>query len=665
VIDLSNIKAPGWQRVVAELAAPAPDDRAFLARMVAALGQVSAARQAVLHLIPRAPDDAAAPTVEAKPVMIWPAGGSTPGGVIDALVSPGTPIENEAEVKAAARAAHRSRQVSVFGLDKDDQLYDAGQSRGYLLAVPVPDGLPSESPGLEPRGVITLVLDPRSRQAVQATLAMVEILAGYVFNHAAMQTLGRTKQASAALDLATRLIAALNTSTTFKGAKLQFVNDICRQLGVDRVSMGWIEGGKSQRGAIAARVIAMSDTENVDRRMDMVQKVEAAMDECLDQEQPVLYPPPAARGDGSDYLLSQAIVHSHRELASRDANMKLASIPMRVEGRVVGVLTIESTGAGQIDLNTIELLQATLDLVSPVLEIRRSDDRTIAERSYDWGLKTAAWAVGPRHVLWKAVGILVFAVLMLAIFVKVPYRVGAPMTLEPRDPRTIAMPFDGVVASLGPGIELGTRVKEGDLILQLDTVDLRLKVLDAQNEVLQYQKQADEARKKRDGQSEAQQYEARAAQASAKLELFKLRIDQAAIKAPIGGTIIAGDLKDRVRSSVQMGQALVRIADVSDMLVIAKVDDRDIRFMKPGMTGQMTLKSEPSITYDFTAETVVPLSEAKDGKNAFEVRCRVHSPPAYLRPGMEGRAKFNVDKRSVLSIASRRIVDTAKLWLWW
>ena len=49
MIDLTNVKAPGWHRVVAELNSPAPDDRAYLERLVRILAQVSAARQAVLY----------------------------------------------------------------------------------------------------------------------------------------------------------------------------------------------------------------------------------------------------------------------------------------------------------------------------------------------------------------------------------------------------------------------------------------------------------------------------------------------------------------------------------------------------------------------------------------------------------------------------------------
>ena len=33
MIDLSNLKAPGWQRIVSELSAPAPDEAAFIVRL--------------------------------------------------------------------------------------------------------------------------------------------------------------------------------------------------------------------------------------------------------------------------------------------------------------------------------------------------------------------------------------------------------------------------------------------------------------------------------------------------------------------------------------------------------------------------------------------------------------------------------------------------------
>ena len=100
--------------------------------------------------------------------------------------------------------------------------------------------------------------------------ALVEVLAGYTLLHATRQQLKRARASTASLDLAARLIAAVNTAPSFKGAAMQLVNDLSRQMRADRVAMGWAKGiGTS--GAI--RAVAMSDTELIDRWMAMVQKI--------------------------------------------------------------------------------------------------------------------------------------------------------------------------------------------------------------------------------------------------------------------------------------------------------------------------------------------------------------------------------------------------------
>ena len=53
MIDVTNVKAPGWQRIVSELTAGAPDDREYFERLLRVIGQVSAARQAAPVASPR------------------------------------------------------------------------------------------------------------------------------------------------------------------------------------------------------------------------------------------------------------------------------------------------------------------------------------------------------------------------------------------------------------------------------------------------------------------------------------------------------------------------------------------------------------------------------------------------------------------------------------
>lgn len=672
MIDLSNLKAPGWQRIVAELASPAPDDHAFHLRLVSALTQVSGARQGVVFILPPAPDDEAAARPDPRPVLTWPLtpeqSESLQRGVrASELRIEESAIEQAGEARNAARQAAGGPGARVFGLESEQKLYyDSAPEKGFLLAVPVPAGAPVAGPdsGAGSGIVITLLLDARSRQALQTTLALVEVLAGYAYNHTAQQALRRTRQSGAALDLAARLIAAINNAEGFKGATLQLVNDLCRQLGVDRVALGWIRGAGRADDKRFARVVAMSDTENIDRRMAMVQKLESAMDECLDQEQAVLFPPPAPAGPGGDAVLSQAIIHAHRELAASDAKLRIASLPMRVDDRVVGVVLLESSSDQPIDVATIELIQAAMDLVAPVLEIRRSDDRWIATRTWDWALRTAAWVVGPKHTLWKVAGVVLTAAFLSTVFIRLPYRVGATMELQAREQRTVSMPFDGRIVALGEGVEAGRKISKGDVLVELDATELKLQAIAARAQIVQAQKQADEALKKGDTNG-AQEAEEKVKSGKAQLELAERRIEQAVIRAPISGTIIGGDLKDRVLSSLKLGDPLFQVADLSEMIVKARVSDRDIALIKEGTPGEAATKGRPDETLKFTVERVVPLSQPEEGQNAFEARGKLAGSPAWLRPGMEGVVRLETEEHSLLWIGTRRIMDQLRLWLWW
>lgn len=663
MIDLSSIKSPGWQRVVAELLAPAPDDREFLARLVAIMAQVSGARQGVLMAVDAPGEDPASPAPEPRPVFVWPP--ADPG------VAEPPPVEHGPDVRSAARVAASSGQLRIFGLETGE-VYYGEEGKGSVIAVPLQD--PPASPGdaspRGPRAVVTLLVEPRSRPALQSTSAILEILAGYTHLHASRQQAQRARASVASLDLAARLIAAINGSGTFKGAALQLVNDLQRHLRADRVALGWVRGHGSG-GAV--RAVAVSDTEHLDRRVAVVQRLEAAMDECLDQERAVLFPPPGAPGGGggADPVLAQAITHAHRELAASDARLRVVSLPLRHEDRVVGVVTIESLSEAPADSASIDLLQSAMDLVAPVMLVRRSDDRMLPVRAYAATLNAGEWLVGPRHTAWKLAGLVLLLASLFVTFFRVEYRVEAPMELQPRVRAIVAAPFDGVIASLGEGAAPGARVSRGDVLVRLDTREVQLRVLDFRARMTQASKEADAALKAGNRQSEFQQAQARAAQAEANLRRAEMELEQAVIRAPLDGTILAGDLSDRVGAAVRLGDPLMQVAPLDDMLIVARLSDRDIGLVRDGSDpagpgrGLVATKADPASARPLTVERIVPLAQSKDGRNAFEVRARFDEPPSGLRPGMEGFARFDAGRRSLLWIGTRRLRDQARLWLWW
>ncbi len=699
MIDVSNIKSPGWHRVVAELSQPLPDDRVFLLRLLATLGLVSNSRQGVLHAV--LPGSEGSPA-EVRAAQVWPFAADVidpqgrPLRPLEELVDPtkldATSIERAKDIAGAARTVAASRQLQVFSLD-ESQMYTGGgaQAKTHVIAIPVPSGLAQESGTLPIKHVITLIGDAASRQALQSTLALVEVLTGYVFTHEAQQALRRTKQSSASLDLAGRLIASINATSGFKAASFQLVNDVCRQLSLDRVALGWVPGSPAKlpgrgsaeeqgaRGmsqpAFNVHLHSLSDTEHVDRRLEMCRKIEGAMEECLDQEQPLLFPPPPPIGPGGDSSLGHAVTHAHRELARNDANLKVASFPLRVVDargeRIAGVLLVEAGEKNKLDVAVVELLQATLDLVAPVLAVRASDDRYLALRAWDSTLRAAAWAVGPKHTVWKVAGIALMVATGVLFFGKTTYRVSAPMSLKAESQRVVSAPVAGKIESVPDSIRPGAAVKAGDVLIQLDIKELQLTRQESQAQVAQYESQADDALRKGDNAT-ASQATARAAQSRARMELASLNIERSTIRAPIDGTIISRDLRDRVGTTIKLGDPLMEVADLSTMKVVAKVDDRDISFVQIGQTGQISPKADPSKTLAFTVDQIVPLSQASEGVNAFEVRANFadaaqwsDTDKKWLLPGLEGQAKFNTERRSFAWILSRRIVDQLREWLWW
>ena len=155
-------------------------------------------------------------------------------------------------------------------------------------------------------------------------------------------------------------------------------------------------------------------------------------------------------------------------------------------------------------------------------------------------------------------------------------------------------------------------------------------------------------------------------QARAKHDLLAHQIERATITAPMAGTIISGDLKDKIGSQLKLGDQLFEIADLSSTIVVAKVEDSDIALISEGQTGEFSPKSNPSFTAPFVVDRIVPLSRADEGQNAFEVYGRLtDEPPAWFKPGMEGRAKFNGETKPLVWIGTRRIADQLRIWLWW
>lgn len=662
--DISNLRTPAWRRVVEELTADAPTATTFLARLCSVLTRVANARQGSIVLVP--PSDGEQSSAEPSIAYAVAAGEPQDGRPGEPARIDPAQVEHAAWVRSAAAEAVRGREARVFALGSGSgsgaALYGQHAESGAVIAgvIDLPLGGPTAA--------ICLTIEQRSKEATQTTMALVEVLCGYARLHAARQEAKGAWQASAALDLAGRLIASINEANGFKGACLQMVNDVARAASADRVALGWIKG-VGDSGVV--RVQALSDTEHVDRRLHMVRLLQAAMEECFDQAHAVVYPmpsvssgPDATNNLEPDPTLTAAVTHAHRQLTASDARLKAASLPIRAGERVVGVITIELSEQEQLSPAKLELLQATLDLVGPVIELRRSDDRPIPQRGWHAMLKAGAWLVGPRHTAWKVAALVALLVLGTIVFVKIPYRIDAQAELMPVQERAVAAPFAGLIASVPESIRPGAQVSAGQVLLEMDTTELLESRLDAQTSVNTARREADEARKQGDLNA-TEQALGRLEQELARLRYIDLQIRRATILAPIDGTIISGDPRRMVGSAINIGEPIFRVANLDQLEVVARVKDNDIGYVSAQSIGGFATRARPGERFRFRADSLVPIGQPDEGSNIFQLRGTIEDPPDWLRPGMEGIAYIDTGDKRIIWILSRRLIDTARLVLWY
>ena len=98
--------------------------------------------------------------------------------------------------------------------------------------------------------------------------------------------------------------------------------------------------------------------------------------------------------------------------------------------------------------------------------------------------------------------------------------------------------------------------------------------------------------------------------------------------------------------------------------VILKVDERDIAYLREGAPGEMVLASMPGRVYALNVKKITPVSVAEDGRNYFRVEAVLPEGAVPLRPGMEGVAKIQSEKRSLLWIWTHRLTDWLRLAMW-
>lgn len=136
-------------------------------------------------------------------------------------------------------------------------------------------------------------------------------------------------------------------------------------------------------------------------------------------------------------------------------------------------------------------------------------------------------------------------------------------------------------------------------------------------------------------------------QLEATLKLDEESSKQKQVLAPLSGTVVA--LNARAGQTVSVGQAgapLMRIADLSQMTVQARVAEVDVTRLKRGMTANFQTPGYPGRTWSGKLRQVLPVpaeGSGEQGKQTFyNVLFEVDNPEQELMSGMSTQVQFIV-----------------------
>ncbi|QDU70370.1 efflux RND transporter periplasmic adaptor subunit [Mucisphaera calidilacus] len=529
-------------------------------------------------------------------------------------------------------------QARVLPFQDTGGMYLTGPS-GYLGLLP----LRGEGPV---RGVAAYLLDETTQHGAELAVRRLELTCASLGLYELKRTFERKQADLELMGGAVSLLASVSEHDRFKAAAMAACNELAQRTKAMRVSFGVLRGRYM-------RVLAMSQTEQLNRKMRLIQDIESAMEECLDQDLEILHPAP----DNADFV-SRATA----DLAERHGPSRILTIPMRLDGVPEAVMLIELPTDQGLTARQVEALRLTSDLLAPALIRQSRQDRWFGARFAAFCKRHAGEIVGPRHTWAKLTAIALLIVLLVSVLYPARYRVEGTFVIKASERQIVAAPFGGYLAEVH--VEPGDNVVAGQTVLAtLDTADLTLELASLLAEIESYRK--DEAMARRDGDIAGQQIaQARRDEAQAQADLIAYRIEQAVIRARVDGVLVEGDLKRQIGVALELGQPMFEVAPLDTLYAELSVPETRVTEVEVGQTGLLASVARPGTYLPFAVDRIDPAAEVVEGQNVFKVRLSFDEQPAELQPGMQGVGKVDVGRRPLMYIWTRDAIRWLRMQLW-
>src|SRR6185295_9638936 len=218
-------------------------------------------------------------------------------------------------------------------------------------------------------------------------------------------------------------------------------------------------------------------------------------------------------------------------------------------------------------------------------------------------------------------------------------------------------------------VQVGSVVKAGDLLAQIDKVDVQNQYDQAAAalQAAQTKVTISTAQDKRSDDLFASQVitadeheaatldlanaQSQLVKARTDLDIARQRLADATVRAPIAGTVLAqpvavGQVISSATSSVSGGTTLIQMADLRRVRIRALVSESDIGSVHPSQEASVQVDAYPQRTFRGVVEKIEPQAVIVQSVTMFPVLVSISNEDGVLLPGMNGEVTVVADERN-------------------
>ena len=220
-----------------------------------------------------------------------------------------------------------------------------------------------------------------------------------------------------------------------------------------------------------------------------------------------------------------------------------------------------------------------------------------------------------------------------------------------------------VVDAQGPDVPFLKATADRDRKLALDGL-IAASVLDDGDRAYQLalNKRLSAQRNVSVSQAEVAKAKAQVAQAQAALASVEEDLRNSTIVSPMDGLVLSRDVEvgDAVSSILVLGSQatlVMTLGDMSTVYVLGKVDQADIGKVYLGQPARIVVESFKDKKFEGKVTKISPLGVEKDNVTTFEVRVSIQNPSGELKANMSANAEIILEeKHSVLLIPESAVI---------